>query len=376
MAFHPDDAAVEPTRHARIDPATRARRIGWALLAIAVIGTVVLGLSPSPYAVERPGPVYDTLGTVPISGSDVPIISIPSQNTYPTTGKLDMLTVYVDGSPDQQQSWIQIAASWFDPSRAVVPLDEIYQTGETQQQADQQSSEQMQNSQQSAVAAALTQLGIAYSQHVTVAAVLNGSPADGVLKPDDQLDTINGVTIDSVTTLRSELKKNGTATPATLTITRAGAAQTVTITPTPDATNGNAPILGISAGGSFVFPFDVKIQLDNVGGPSAGMMFALAIYDKLTPGGLAGDQHIAGTGTIDPDGTVGPIGGIRQKMFGAKGDGATWFLAPAANCDEVTGHIPAGLTVYSVSTLKDAIHAVTEIGSGASTADLATCPAG
>ncbi len=135
------------------------------------------------------------------------------------------------------------------------------------------------------------------------------------------------------------------------------------------------PAIGIYTGSSYSFPFDVKIQLKDVGGPSAGMMLALGIYDKLTPGALAGSAHIAGTGTVDPGGAVGAIGGIRQKMYGARGDGASWFLAPAANCDEVTGHIPSGLTVFSVRTLGDAIAAVKTIASGADTGGLATCPA-
>ena len=92
----------------------------------------------------------------------------------------------------------------------------------------------------------------------------------------------------------------------------------------------------------FKFPFDVKISLDKVGGPSAGMMFALGIVDTVTPGDLTGGKHVAGTGTITPDGAVGPIGGIGQKMVGARSGGATMFLAPAANCDDVVGHIPDG----------------------------------
>jgi PDZ domain-containing protein len=123
----------------------------------------------------------------------------------------------------------------------------------------------------------------------------------------------------------------------------------------------------------FTFPFDVSISLDNVGGPSAGMMFALGIVDNLTPGDLTGGKHIAGTGTITADGNVGAIGGIAQKMIGARQHGATMFLAPAANCSDVVGHVPDGLQVVKVETLADATAAVERLGSGQDTAGLPTC---
>jgi PDZ domain-containing protein len=104
------------------------------------------------------------------------------------------------------------------------------------------------------------------------------------------------------------------------------------------------------------------------------MMFALGIIDKLTPGALNGGELVAGTGTISSTGEVGPIGGIRQKLYGASGAGADWFLAPQSNCDEVTGHIPAGLTVFAVETLDDALTALEAISSDGDTSELPTCP--
>ncbi|NKF31482.1 ATP-dependent serine peptidase containing a PDZ domain protein, partial [Pseudomonas sp. BGM005] len=118
---------------------------------------------------------------------------------------------------------------------------------------------------------------------------------------------------------------------------------------------------------------DVTLQLDNVGGPSAGMMFALGIVDTLTPGELNGGENIAGTGTIEADGTVGPIGGIRQKLYGARDAGAEFFLAPQSNCDEVTGHVPDGLTVISTGTLDDSLAALEVIADGGDVESLPTC---
>jgi PDZ domain-containing protein len=103
------------------------------------------------------------------------------------------------------------------------------------------------------------------------------------------------------------------------------------------------------------------------------MMFALGIYDKLTPGELTGANHIAGTGTIDGSGAVGPIGGIQQKMFGAHNAGAKYFLAPKDNCTEVAGNIPAGLKVFKVTTFEDALKAVSAIGNGEDLSTLPTC---
>lgn len=349
-----------------------SRFLGWVLLVGAVIGTVLLGLSPSPYGVERPGPVYDVLGKTDVNGHAVPLIDIPSQKTYPTSGRLDMLTVYVDGSPQNKVSWIELAGSWFDASRAAVPLDELFPAGQTEDQSNAESTIDMTNSQQDATAAALSELKIAYRSTVVVAQVIKGTPAAGKMKAGDELVTVNGEPVTGLTMLQQAIIANGVTKPVALSVRRNGTDQTLEVTPVINAHSKN-PAIGIYTGSTFTFPFDVKIQLQDVGGPSAGMMLALGIYDKLTPGELVGQAHIAGTGTIDPSGAVGPIGGIRQKMYGARNNGAKWFLAPASNCNEVTGHIPTGLTVFAVKTLDDSLAAVKTIASGADTSQLRSC---
>jgi PDZ domain-containing protein len=117
----------------------------------------------------------------------------------------------------------------------------------------------------------------------------------------------------------------------------------------------------------------VEIRLDDVGGPSAGMMFALGIVDKLTPGAMTGGEIVAGTGTIDSDGAVGAIGSIRQKLWGADENGAAWFLAPETNCDEVVGNVPDGLEVFAVATLEEAREIVETVGEGGDTSSFARC---
>jgi PDZ domain-containing protein len=117
---------------------------------------------------------------------------------------------------------------------------------------------------------------------------------------------------------------------------------------------------------SFIFPFRVNIKVGDIGGPSAGMMFALGIVDKLTPANLTGGRFVAGTGEISADGAVSAIGGIQQKMAGARAAGATIFLTPAANCGDTTGAVPAGLRLVKVATLRQAINDLTALKAGRS----------
>ncbi|GGF26612.1 YlbL family protein [Subtercola lobariae] len=349
----------------------RRRTIGWVSLIAALALALGMSFIPSPYVIEQPGPVFNTLGTSSHDGSEVPLISITGAPTYPTAGSLDMLTVSVVGTPSSLPSWAEIVGAFFDTSKAIVPLDAIYPPQVTVDQQNQENQAMMVDSQQEAIAAALTNLNIAFTTQVTVAQLADGSPATGILQVGDIIDSVNGTPVTSVDDLRAAVAANGDAQPATLVITRSGAQQTVQVTPT-KASDGTI-LLGIGAGATYTFPFTVNIQLDNVGGPSAGMMFALGIIDQLTPGELNGGKNVAGTGTISADGTVGAIGGIRQKMFGAVDSGASYFLAPASNCDEVVGHVPNGLRVFAVKTLSDSLTALGDISSGQGMDSLPTC---
>lgn len=362
---------IEP----EVAPDRRRRRIGWGILGAALVGVCIVALLPAPYVIELPGPVYDTLGDVTVGDKTVSLIDIPGEKTYPTDGSLDMLTVSIRGNRENLPNWLEVAGAYFDPSKAVVAVDLIYPAGQSVEQSNEQGAIDMANSQKEAIAAALTDLGYDLTSTLSVAQTQAGAPADGVLREGDVVVSLNGETFADVTGLRAAIAENGVDAPATVDILRDGKPETFEITPTLSAGDNPTPILGIVVGSEYDFPFDVNIQLENVGGPSAGMMFALGIIDKLTPGELNGGEKIAGTGTIDASGTVGPIGGIRQKLYGALNAGATWFLAPEANCNEVTGHIPAGLTVFAVGTLDDSLAALDAIASGGDTSALPTCPA-
>lgn len=356
-----------------IERSSRRHLVGQGLVLASLLATLLLAISPAPFVVERPGPVYDTLGTVEVDGDEVPVIEVDGAPTYPTDGRLDLLTVYLDGSREKPLDWFEVIGGWLDPRRAVVPIDLVYPEGRTEQQSDEQSAAAMQASQQSATAAALRELGIEFDSTVTVQLVTTGDPADGVLEAGDEILTIDGEPVTTDAELRTAIADAGVGAALELGIRRDGTESTATITTAARSASDATPIIGVVPGVEFAFPFEVAIHLQNVGGPSAGMMFALGIYDTLTPGALTGGEHIAGTGTVDADGAVGAIGGIRQKMLGARDAGAEWFLAPEANCAEVVGRVPDGLRVFAVATLDQALDVVETIGAGESTEALASC---
>ena len=347
--------------------------IGAVLVGVAIIAGVVVSVLPAPYVIERPGPTFDVLGDVEIDGEAVPLISIPSEETFATDGSLRMTTVSLSGNPSRLPSWIEVLGAWFDPSVAVVPVDQIFPPGTSVEQSSEQAALDMQNSQREAIAAALDSLEIDLDGAVVVEEIVDGSPSAGILEPGDILLSVDGVAFEEVSGLRAAIAEHGADTPATIVLERDGVEQTVEIAPVL-ADDGETPVLMIYVSSEYDFPFTVDIQLQNVGGPSAGMVFALGILDKLTEGSLSGGNEIAGTGTITGDGVVGPIGGIRQKLYGARNAGSEWFLAPAANCNEVVGHVPNGLTVFAVETLDDAIEAMEAIRDG-DTSGLVTCEA-
>ncbi|GAB3283044.1 PDZ domain-containing protein [Sinomonas notoginsengisoli] len=336
-------------------------------LAALVLGATVVAV-PVPYVVESPGPAYNTLGQT--DGKDV--IRVTGHESYPAGGALDLTTVYVNGGPNSDVGLLDLARSWFDRSRGILPQRVVYPPGTTRQQVSDENAALMQDSEQTSVAAALGNLGIAYEQRINVASVPDGSPSAGKLRVGDQLASVAGTKVASLASVQQALAA-AKGTPVQVVVVRD--AKEVTETVTPMQSQGKW-VLGVGIRYTFSFPFTINVELDRVGGPSAGMMFALGIVDKLTPGDMTGGKHVAGTGTITPDGTVGPIGGIDQKLYGARSAGATLFLAPAANCGEVVGHVPDGLAVVKVSTLAEARSAVEGYAQGRDPAVMPQCRAG
>ncbi len=331
------------------------------LLAV-VLGVAAMSL-PVPYVIESPGPTFNTLGT----DNGKPVITVSGHETFPAKGGLDLTTVYVDGGPNGPVTSFEALSAWLNASKAVYPEELIFPSGVSKEQSQQESAVAMTTSQENAVASALKELAIPFEQKLQVANIPDDSASKGKIQEGDVLVSIGGKPITALSVVQGELAA-GNGKPVTVVVDRNGSQLPLTITPG-KASNGRY-LLGVVLQYKFKFPFDVKISLDKVGGPSAGMMFALGIVDTLTPGDLTGGRHIAGTGTITPDGVVGAIGGIDQKMVGARSGGATMFLAPAANCDDVVGHIPAGMQVVKVESLAEARHAVEVAATGGDTSGL------
>jgi PDZ domain-containing protein len=321
-------------------------------------GLVVTAVTSVPYVALTPGPTLNTLG----SPDGKPLIQISGHRTYPTTGNLNMVTISYTGGPGVNFNIFNALGAWLTPADAVVPESEIFSNGQSQQQVQQQDSQEMVGSQQDATAAALCYLNIPFQTIDTVQKVEPKMPAEGLLQKGDVITAVDGTRVschDSVVTMIRDRKPGA---PVTLTIERDHVTKTVRLK---TADFDNEPVVGVQLGTpTFVFPFNVKIYIPDVGGPSAGMMFALGIIDKLTKDNLTGGKFIAGTGEIDATGTVEPIGGIQQKMAGARDAGATIFLAPAANCPDTAGAVPSGLRVVKVSTLAGAVKALDNLKAG------------
>lgn len=328
----------------------------FVILVVMVVGSVV----HLPYAVMSPGPTQDTLGT---SGAqDKPIIAISGLPTYPTDGALRFTTVRVEGGPGYPVDAWDILQAWVDPARDVFPVDDVFDPQVTQEQVAEANAVQMEGSQEEATAVALRAIGKEVPTHVAIAGITDSSRAKGLLKVGDRLVSIDGEPVTTTQALRDALQKKKPGESVSLTVTRGGKEVTVDV-PTVEGQGGRTA-LGVLLGLDHDFPAKVTIDAGAIGGPSAGLMFSLGIYDKLTPGPLAGGHQVAGTGTIDDEGKVGPIGGIRQKLAGARSDGAAYFLAPADNCNEVVGHVPDGLDVFKVGTFDEARTAVEAIAKG------------
>ncbi|MFV0461333.1 MAG: PDZ domain-containing protein [Actinomycetales bacterium] len=330
---------------------------------LAVVLVSLVSMLPVPYALMSPGPIRDVL-----SGTgEHQLIQIEGHQTYPTDGSLDLLTVQVSGGPGAGASVWQLLGAWADPTVEARPIAEVYPPDVTAEEVEQENTAEMVSSQEAATAAALTELGIDVTYRLEVGAIQDDVPAAQALQPGDTIRSVDGRPVVSLTELADQLTAMPAGQQVEVEIDRDGQTSTVrfaTSSVTEDD-GSTRTVLGITPASRYSFPFDVQIRIDDIGGPSAGMIFALGIVDKLTPGAMTGGSRVAGTGTMSADGRVGAIGGIRQKMYAAVDEGGVnYFLAPADNCVDVAGHVPAGLQVISVSTLSQARDAVETIGRG------------
>ena len=340
------------------------RTFRWIGLAAALMVAGGLFLVPTGYVIERPGQVFNVMGE--IDGKQV--ISSSEVETFASESRFDVTTVSLLGNRESTPSWIQVLWAWVDPEQVVLPLDEVFPPNFTSEQFRAESSLQMEVSQQDAIAVALREIGYEVPKVLYVNTVLEDAPASGVLIAGDLVVGANGQTVSTFDEFKSEIQAQGGQL-LLVEVIRDGVAKTLEIMP---ENNQDTWVIGAMIGYTYDFPFTLDLQLGDVGGPSGGLIFSLGVLDSLTAGSLAGSAHIAGTGTIDPEGAVGPIGGIELKMIGARNAGAELFLAPLANCEEVIGQIPSNLTVVTVRDLSEALSKIELYTSGGELPEL-TC---
>lgn len=316
------------------------------MVLVAIFGTLG-GIGTVPYVALGPGPTYDTLGAV--DGRTV--VEISRQQTYPTAGKLNMTTVSVG----TDLTLFTALGKWLSGRYALIPREEIFPPDRTEDEVQQEQAKAFQDSEAFAETAALAYLS--YPMKVIVNRVVPDAPAQGKLQPGDVLIAVNGRPMSGAGQVREALDSTEPGQTVEVRYQRGPATSTATIV-LGSRDDRQSGFLGIEPANQPDVGFDITISLADVGGPSAGLMFALAIVDKLTPGELNGGQFVAGTGEITSDGQVGAIGGIPFKMAAARDAGATVFLVPANNCLEARQRAPQGLRLIRVETLADAVQAL------------------
>ncbi|WP_072806663.1 YlbL family protein [Rhodococcoides yunnanense] len=332
------------------------RRI--ATLVAALVPVVVLGVAGTvitvPFAALGPGPTYNTLG----DADGRPVVQIDGTDVDPTTGHLNMTTVAVR----DQLNIFEAFGFWASGRQGLVPREEVYPPDKTKEEVQEGNQADFEQSEDSAELAALRHLG--FPAVLTVGTVAPDGPAAGLLNEGDRLVAIDGVPIDTVTGVRDVVSSKAPGDVIVVTVTEDGVDrdEAVTLGARPD--DAEKGYLGVTPAEEPDVPFTVTFNLADVGGPSAGLMFSLAVVDKLSPGELSNGDFVAGTGTIDAEGTVGPIGGIPYKLIAAREAGATTFLVPSQNCDEAKANTPDGLRLVKVETLDGAIDSLQSIGTG------------
>jgi Lon-like protease len=332
-------------------PPLSRRRLTLIIAGAGVAGSIAAAsLMTVPYVILSPGPTLNTLGTL---ANGKPLIQISGHRTYHAGGHLSLVTVSFQGGPSDSFNIFTALQAWLSPHDAVVPEQELFGPGQTQQQVTRQNTQAMVSSQEAATAAALCQLGIRFTTVDTVTSVDKGLPAAGVLRPGDVITAVDGRPVTCKASAGTLIRAHRPGSGVTLMIQRQRTTRRVRLK---TADNGGHAVVGVMVNETYRgFPFKVTINVGDIGGPSAGLMFALGIVDKLTSGKLAAGRFIAGTGEISVAGAVSPIGGIQQKMAGARAAGATIFLTPAGNCADAAGAVPAGLRLVKISTLAGAV---------------------
>jgi PDZ domain-containing protein len=317
---------------------------------------VLLVVVPVPFVSWSPGGTRDTLGNV----GNEPLIKISGAPTYATTGQLDMTVVSVTPA-DARLSLPQALLAYWLPSRDTLPRDAVYAPGKSAEEVESEDAEMMETAQDDAVVAALRADNQPVTEMPVVSEVTVGGPAHKLLLPGDLILRVDGSRTEDDAAVLKRIRDHKVGEKVNFQVIRDKIPILITVVTAESPTQSEVPVVGIKV--SKGYRYSPRISFDigqKIGGPSAGLVFALAIYDKLTPGELLAGRHVAGTGSITPAGDVGSIGGIQEKIAGAQKAGATAFLVPDENCADTAG-VNTTMTLVKVSTLTDAIKAVGEL---------------
>ena len=353
----------------------RLSRRGWTVLlsGILVLVFVLLGtLVRVPYVVLGPGPTFDILGKV----DGEPVVRVDGHETYDTEGELRMVTV----SFSDDVTLFGALGMWLSGRDALAPRDAYFDPGQSEEEFQEHSQQLFRRSQSEAVVAALRQLG--YPTKVVVGGVVPDTPAaekpSDTFTAGDRIVAVEGTKVDTAKEVQRALRGSEPGDTVSITLSDADASEgsrepakseqrrvEITLGERPNSERAGG-FIGIKLNEQAAVPFDIDISLEDVGGPSAGMMFALAIVDQLQQGSLTSGHAIAGTGTIDTRGRVGEIGGIAFKLTAASEAGAESFLVPEGNCPAAVETAPDDLRLIKVGTLDEAVQALQRLDSGMS----------
>lgn len=329
------------------------RRLQTLLTGVIVLSGLglLLALVRVPYVSLVPGPTVNTLG----SYEDEPVIVIEGKQTNPGSGHLNLTTVGVI----DEITIFQAIAGWFSDDSAVVPRETVYPPTQTREETNEANRAEYVQSESAAIQAAMNYLD--YPKKVVVV----DAPDDFALEAGDALETINGQPVpdaEALTALLTDIEPGTEITVGYLHDGQPATTQIVTQGPPKDRAGS---LLGITITYRGYGGFSVSFAQNDIGGPSAGLMLTLGIIDLVGEQPLVDDEFIAGTGTIDPDGNVGAIGGVRFKLKKAAEVGAAMFLTPADNCAEALIDPPDdGPVIAKVATLEDAVEAIEALRAG------------
>ncbi len=317
---------------------------GAVCVSIALALTLGGGIVRLPYYVEGPGPAKDV----------EPLISFSGHQRYASQGKFVLTTVDLSTEPVTP---MQALLAWLDPNEVLVPARDVVAAGVTPTQEQQLELSSMSQSKIDATYVALTQAGLYPKEHGTgalIEGVVSGCPASGHLSPGEVVTQIDGRSVGDAQAASTAIDAVPVGKPIAIGYSVSGKSGTVSLTRQPCG-GSTKPYVGVSLIDNF--PFPVSMSSGDIGGPSAGLMWALGLYDLLTPGDLTGGKVVAGTGVIWTDGTVHPIGGVQQKVRAAEAAGAQVFLVPKGNYVDAS-KVAGDLKLVSVGTFQDALHAL------------------